>query len=244
MSCLVSCLVLEYNNIDRRRLSQRCLAQGLLLTMNNVFHSPPERTSLQYQNTIGEYKVFHNEQSAQRSGEERSREIKCLGDTSHHPIWHCFLLSLLATSSAPRSRLTFPHLQFSLQQTHSPQTKQHSLASMGCTPSKPSRPRSREAETRFQPYTGPKEFRGSVMPERRPHFQAAQMYEVDQEQEQQRPDRRAAQMYQTYQKLDQERGARESRRYSWEGHPSEKVFTTFEQMAERGIIPKNALKKK
>lgn len=82
------------------------------------------------------------------------------------------------------------------------------------------------------------------MPERRPHFQAAQMYQVDQEQEQQRPDRRAAQMYQTYQKLDQERGARESRRYSWEGHPSEKVFTTFEQMAERGIIPKNALKKK
>lgn len=51
-------------------------------------------------------------------------------------------------------------------------------------------------------------------------------------------------MYRTYQQLDQQRGIREGRRYSWEGHPSEKVFTTFEQMAERGVIPKKALKQK
>ena len=59
-----------------------------------------------------------------------------------------------------------------------------------------------------------------------------------------RPDRQAAQMYQTYQKLDQQRGIREKKRYSWEGHSSEKAFITFDQMAERGIIPKNALKRK
>lgn len=52
------------------------------------------------------------------------------------------------------------------------------------------------------------------------------------------------QMYQPYRKQDQQRGLREEKRYSWEGHPSEKVFTTFEQMAERGIISKKALKKK
>lgn len=121
--------------------------------------------------------------------------------------------------------------------------EQRSLASMGCAPSKPSRPRSREAVTTFRPYTGPKEFRGSVMPERRPHFQP-EKHQVDQDQEQQRSHRRAAQMYQTYQKQDQQRGIRDGRRYSWEGHPSEKIFTTFEQMVERGVIPTKALKKK
>ena len=115
---------------------------------------------------------------------------------------------------------------------------------MGCAPSKPSRPRSRGTETTFRPYTGPKEFRGSVMPERRPHFQPAQKYQVDQDQEQQRSHRRAAQMYEMYQKQDQQRGNRDGRRYSWEGHTSEKVFTTFEQMAGRGVIPTKALKKK
>ncbi len=100
-----------------------------------------------------------------------------------------------------------------------------SSANMGCAPSKPSRSHSRDSETHFPHYTGPKEFRGSVMPERRPH-------------------RQAAQMYQTYQKLDQQRGIKEKRRYSWEGHSSEKVLTTFDQLAQRGVIPKGALKKK
>lgn len=172
--------------------------------------------------------------------------------------------------------------------------KQRSLATMGCTPSKPSRPRSRETETTFRPYTGPKQFRGSVMPERKPHFQPVQkhqmdqdqeqqrsnrraaqeteskfrpyagpkefrgsvmpersphfqpapIHQVDQDQEQQRSSRRAAQMYHKYQRQDQQRGIRDGRRYSWEGHPSEKVYTTFAQMADRGVIPKKALKKK
>ena len=89
----------------------------------------------------------------------------------------------------------------------------------------PERERSRESETTVPRYTGPTEFRASVMPERR-------------------SDRQAAQMYQTYQKLDKQRGMRAERRYSWEGHPSEKVLTTFDQLADRGIIPKNALKRK
>lgn len=100
-----------------------------------------------------------------------------------------------------------------------------SSANMGCAPSKPSRPHSRDSETHIPRYTGPREFRGSMMPERRPH-------------------RQAAQMYQTYQKLDQQRGIKEQRRYSWEGHSSEKVLTTFDQLAQRGVIPKGALKKK
>ena len=77
----------------------------------------------------------------------------------------------------------------------------------------------------FPRYTGPKEFRGSVMPERRHHREAPQMYE-------------------TYQELEQQRSKSTKSRYSWEGHSSEKVFTTFDQMAERGIISKSALKRK
>lgn len=123
---------------------------------------------------------------------------------------------------------------------------------MGCAPSKPAVRRSREPETTFPRYTGPKDFRASVMPERErsresettvprytgpTEFRASVMPE-------RRSDRQAAQMYQTYQKLDKQRGMRAERRYSWEGHPSEKVLTTFDQLADRGIIPKNALKRK
>ena len=58
------------------------------------------------------------------------------------------------------------------------------------------------------------------------------------------PHRQAGQMYQAYRKKEQEHAAGEQRRYSWEGHPTERVFTTFEQLAERGIIPKQSLVKK
>lgn len=114
---------------------------------------------------------------------------------------------------------------------------------MGCTPSKPTRAHSRKSENPFPSYAGPGEFRASVISERRPHGQAPQTYEPYREPEH-KPHRKVAQMYQTYQELDQQRGLSEGRRYSWEGHPSEKVFTTFDQLAERGIIPKSALKKK
>lgn len=43
-----------------------------------------------------------------------------------------------------------------------------------------------------------------------------------------------------YKQQDQER---EARRYSWEGHPTERVFMTFEQMVERGVIAKDAVKR-
>lgn len=84
--------------------------------------------------------------------------------------------------------------------------------------------RPRDHESSDPRSTGPKEYRGSVMAEHRPHLQAAQMY-------------------QTYQEQDRQRGIWEARRNSWEGHASERVFTTFDSLAERGIIDKKSLKK-
>lgn len=121
---------------------------------------------------------------------------------------------------------------------------------MGSTISKPSRRRSKESGTSFKPYTGPKEFRASVMPVRRPDRQANHRPCSGPEDShgsavsEQKAHRQAAQMHQTYQEREQQLNNREGRRYSWEGHSSEKVFITFEAMAKRGIIPKNALKKK
>ena len=139
---------------------------------------------------------------------------------------------------------------------------------MGCVPSKPATRRpSWSLSPSIQPYKGPKEFRASAMPERKPQYQpyrppkdvhTSALPERSPQYQPYRPPedvhtgampeqnwhRRAPQMYQTYQEQDQQRAFRESRRYSWEGHPSEKVFTTFEKMAERGIISKDALKKR
>lgn len=76
-----------------------------------------------------------------------------------------------------------------------------------------------------EPYTSPENCRDNAMPE-------------------QRPSRQAAHMYQSYRDQEQRRNVREGNRYSWEGHSSEKAFTTFESMAARGVIPKSALEKK
>ena len=51
-------------------------------------------------------------------------------------------------------------------------------------------------------------------------------------------------MYLAYRELDRQRDAREGRRYSWEGHVSERAFTTFESLAERGVIERRALGRK
>lgn len=163
-------------------------------------------------------------------------------ETSHHKtrLWLCFCLFTLSRVSSHTSLPSFP-IAKDLAVTLTTST----LTEMGCAPSKPARPRSREIDTSFPRYTGPKKFRGSVMPERRPHRQAAEMHQTYQQPEQQpRPHRQAAQMYQTYQEQDQRRMIGEERRYSWEGHSSERTFTTFESLAERGIIPKSALKRK
>ena len=77
----------------------------------------------------------------------------------------------------------------------------------------------------FRPHTSPKEFHASVTPERNPN-------------------RRAPQMYKTYQEQERQRVKNEEGRYSWEGHSSEKVFTTFDSLAERGVISKDSLRRK
>lgn len=110
-------------------------------------------------------------------------------------------------------------------QTHIPPSSHPHITDMGCAPSKLSNIRSGKSVDPVPRYTGPKEFRGSVMPERKPN-------------------RHAAQMHQPSRKLERQWGIGEGRRYSWEGHSSEKVFTTFDQLAERGIIPDHALRKK
>ena len=75
-----------------------------------------------------------------------------------------------------------------------------------------------------EPYTSPGNYRENAMPE-------------------QRPSRQVAHMYQSYRDHEQRRNVQEKERYSWEGHSSEKAFTTFESMAARGVIPNSALEK-
>ena len=103
-----------------------------------------------------------------------------------------------------------------------------------------------ERKPQYQPYRPSKDAPTSVLPELKPKYQPYRAPKEDHTDavQEQNWHRRAPQMYQTYQEQDQQRQLRESRRYSWEGHPSEKVFTTFEQMAERGVISKDALKKR
>ncbi|CAF9935412.1 MAG: hypothetical protein ALECFALPRED_006380 [Alectoria fallacina] len=122
---------------------------------------------------------------------------------------------------------------------------------MGCAPSKPSSVRSRTSEPPFPPYNRPKEFRGSVMPQRNPDHQAPPFPPYTGPKEfhtsvmpERNPNRRAPQMYKAYQEEERQRVKNKERRYSWEGHSSEKVFTTFDSLAERGIISKDSLRKK
>lgn len=124
-----------------------------------------------------------------------------------------------------------------------PFTKTLVPPTMGCTPSKPPpqspQPPKGPSNPTLRPYKGPSEFRASAMAARlnRPQYQPYRPPTPSGT----RPDRRVGQMYQVYKRQDQER---EGRRYSWEGHPTERVFMTFEQMVERGVISRDKVVKK
>lgn len=150
------------------------------------------------------------------------------------------------------SHLILTSLHRHLQQDNRPSHSIHNTLNpptMGCTPSKPlplsPQPPQGSSNPAIRPYKGPSEFRASAMAARgrtqylpyRPPSSGAQASGT-------RPDRQVGQMYQVYKKQDQERKLREGRRYSWEGHPTEKVFMTFEQMVERGVVSRDAVKKR